>query len=228
MLSLEKPFREKIRASYVNAPIDIASFHRMYKVCGMDECEGMCCNGGAGFYMSEEPETITRLVKENPDFFKKQGLDLLPENIFDKEVDEETGEVELSTNTRDTTYSLGKLPEHFPSTTCVFKRNDGACTLQVLSVEQGKPSWWYKPLACWLYPIELEHDGKPFISVAHESTDEYVDDEYPGFVGFTPCGKECKSGGKPAYQVLKGEIEKLSQLIGRDLLSEILAYEAAS
>lgn len=224
MLSLEKTFQEKLRDSYLTAPIDVASFHRNYKVCAMSDCEGICCNGGSGFYMSEEPETIRRLVEQKPEFFKAQGLDLSAK-LFDEEVDEETGEVELSTNTRKATYSAGKLPPHFPSTSCIFKREDNACMLQVLSVEEGHPSWWYKPIACWLYPIELEHGGRPFISVAHATTDEYVDDEYAGFVGFTPCGSECKAGGKPAYQVLSHEIAKLSQLIGRDLMSEIMAYK---
>jgi hypothetical protein len=62
--------------------------------------------------------------------------------------------------------------------------------------------------------------------VAHPTTDEYVDAEYPGFVAFTPCGKECKDG-EPAYKVVAHEIEMLSKLIGRDLMQEILAYKGA-
>lgn len=174
--------------------------------------------------MTEESDTIRKLADEHKDFFAKQGIDLSGK-IFDEEIDEETGEVELSTNTREYTYSAGLLPDHFPATSCIFKRDDGACTLQVLSVEQGKDSWWYKPLACWLFPIELEYGGKPFIHVAHASTDEYVDAEYPGFVGFTKCGAECKSGGKPAYQILEREIAQLSKMLERDLMSEILAYK---
>ena len=228
MLSLETTFKEKLRETYLSAPLDAPSFHRHYRVCGMSECEGLCCNGGSGFYMDEEAQTIRRLVREAPEFFKAQGIPLPEdvEQVFDRETDEETGEMELSTNTRPFTYSDGLKPEHFPATSCIFKRQDGACTLQVKSVEEGKPGWWYKPLACWLYPLELQYDGKPHISVAHETTDEYIDDEYPGFVGFTPCGKECKSAqGRPAYQVLEREIAELSRLIGRDLMSEILAYK---
>jgi hypothetical protein len=224
MLSLEKPFREQLLEMYRTAPIDVASFHKLYKACSMEECLGLCCNGGSGFYMKEESETIQKLVDENRAFFEEQKINLKG-NIFDEELDEETGEIELSTNTREITYPAGLLPEHFPSTACIFKRNDGACTLQVLGIQEGKHGWWYKPLACWLFPIELEHGGKPYIHVAHASTDEYVDEEYPGFVGFTKCGAECKSTGKAAYKILEHEIAKLSEMLERDLMSEILAYK---
>jgi hypothetical protein len=226
MLSLKDTFREKLLDTYRSAPLDAASFHRFYKACGPGECDAICCNGGSGFYMEEEHQTIRRVVAENPDFFREQKLDLNDKNLFDEEVDEETGEIELSTNTRAFKYNKPEVrPAHFPETSCSFRRQDGACTLQLLGVKEGKPGWWYKPLACWLFPIELEHGNKPFIHVAHASTDEYVDDEYPGFVGFTKCGAECKSTGKPAYQVLEHEIAQLSELLGRDLLSEILAYK---
>lgn len=228
MLSLESAFTEKLREQYRAAPLDVPSFHRFYKACEMKECQGICCNGGSGFYLTEESDTIRELASKHEDFFAKQGVPL-PEKIFDEEEDEETGEVELSTNTREFNYPKEfALPAHFPSTACIFKRQDGACTLQVLSVEEGKPSWWYKPIACWLFPIELEHGGKPYIHVAHHSTDEYIDDEYPGFVGFTHCGRECSKGeGKPAYEILAREIEALSRLLGRDLIKEIKAYNPA-
>ncbi len=224
MLSLEAPFREKLFEMYRAAPLDAASFHKFYKACAMSDCLGLCCNGGSGFYMTEESDTIRKVVDENRAFFEEQKLGLT-DKIFDEELDEETGEIELSTNTRDITYPPGLKPDHFPSTACVFKRDDGACTLQVLGFKENKGGWWYKPLACWLFPIELEHGGKPFIHVAHASTDEYVDAEYPGFVGFTKCGAECKSTGKEAYKVLEQEIAQLSKMLERDLMSEILAYK---
>jgi hypothetical protein len=224
MLSLEKTFRDKLYDIYRSAPLDAPSFHRLYKACGPGECAGLCCNGGSGFYMTEESDTIRTLVEKNRSFFKQHIPDM-PEQPFDEELDEETNTIELSTNTRTTPYPEGILPAHFPQTSCIFKRNDGACTLQLLSMEEGKPGWWYKPLACWLFPIELEHGGNPLIHVAHASTDEYIDDEYPGFVGFTRCGAECKSEGKPAYIVLEHEINALAKLLDRDLMSEILAYK---
>jgi hypothetical protein len=226
MLSLEKPFREKLLALYQHAPLDAPSFHRHYKVCAIGECHGMCCNGGSGFYLSEEIDTIRALVKDNVDFFGKLGI--TPDNLFVEELDEETGVTNLSTNIREDQYPPGLLPEHFPSTACIFKTNTGACSLQMLGREQGKDGWWYKPVACWLFPLELEYDGKPFIRVAHASTDEYVDEEYPGFVGYVGCGKECTTGGTPAYKVLQREIAELSRLIDRDLMREIMAYKEAA
>ncbi len=223
MLSLSDSFRATLLEQYRNAPLDVASFFRSYKACGLGECLGMCCNGGSGFYMKEEAETIAKLVDENREWFDANGAPM-PEKIFDEEVDEDTGEVELSTNTREVEYPKDFLPEHFPHTACIFRDPKGACTLQKLSIEKGLGGWHYKPFACWLFPIELEHGGKPYIHVAHHSTDEYIDDEYPGFVGYTKCGTECKSGGQPAYKILEGEISALSKLLDRDLMGEILAY----
>jgi hypothetical protein len=220
MLSLEKEFKEKLQAIYKSAPLDALSFHRMYKACALSECFGMCCNGGSDFYLSEEAETIRRVVNRHGEFFAAQNLPL-PEKIFAEERDEETGEIYPSTNTRRVTYPEGLLPAHFPPTACIFRNDAGACTLQTLGIEQDKGGWWYKPFACWLFPIKLRHGGKPLIHVAHASTDKYADEDYPGFVGYAKCGAECKNGGKPAYEVLAQEIAALSNLLGRDLMSEM-------
>ena len=129
MLSLESVFNEKLREQYRTAPLDVASFHRHYKVCSMADCAGMCCNGGSGFFMKEEGDTILELAAKHPDFFEKQGIPL-PEKVLDEEVDEDTGEIEFSTNTRDFVYpSHITVPEHWPSTSCIFKRADGAVFL---------------------------------------------------------------------------------------------------
>ncbi len=222
MLSLEKPFREKLMKIYQEAPLDAASFHRNYKACS--DCGATCCSGGSAFYMKEEADTVRALVKEHREFFLKNDIPV-DGPCLDEETNPETGVVEISTNVRPMDYAPGKLPEHFDETACVFRRrSDGFCTLQVLSIEQGKPSWWFKPLACWLFPLEIEQNGKPHIHVAHASTDEYVDEEYPGFVAFTSCGAECKDG-KPAYQVLQHEIAALAKMLDRDLMGEIMAYK---
>jgi hypothetical protein len=223
MLSLETLFREKMLTKYQKAPIDLASFYRKYKYCDLKDCIGLCCHGGVGFYMKEEPETIRKVAAEHAEFFQHQGLAPFGE-LFDEELNDKTGLVELYTNTREESYPEGLMPPHFPHTSCIFRRGDGACTLQVLSVEQNKPSWWFKPIACWMFPLEMEKSGEPHIHIAHASTDEYVDPTYAGFVEYTKCGAECPDG-KPAYQVLEYEIKTLSRFLERDLMSEILAYK---
>lgn len=224
MLSLEKTFIEKLRAMYQAAPIDISSFHRHYKTCSLSDCFGLCCHGGTAFYLPEEADVMRTLAKTQRAFFDKQGLSL-EGNLFEEEKKEETGEMILSTGIRPASYPEGLMPAHFPSTACVFKRADGACSLQLLGSAENKHPWSYKPVACWMFPLELELNGKPHIHVAHASTDEYVDAEYPGFVEYTRCGAECKTGGKPAYEVLKHEIAEVSRLIDRDILSEVLAQK---
>ncbi len=228
MLSQADNFRQKLKSRYKSAPLDIASFLRHYKACGMNECYGLCCNGGTSLYIEEEKHTISKLVEENRGFFNQLGLPM-PAQIFEEEADAETGEINYSTTTRETIYPEGILPPHFPATACIFRGTGGACSLQMLSTQKGHDSWHYKPFACWLYPIELEHGGQPHIRVAHHSTDEYVDETYPGFVGFTPCGSECSNGkGTPAYQILEREIAALSSLLERDLMAEILKNKPAT
>jgi hypothetical protein len=227
MLSLEKTFHEKLQKRYRDAPLDAASFHRNYKACTGD-CNALCCSGGSAFYMKEEAETVRQLVTDHRDFFLKNGIPI-DEPYLDEEWDEEAGQMEISTNVKPMDYPPGVLPTHFDKTACVFRRaSDGFCTLQALSVELGKPGWWFKPLACWLFPLEIERSGKPFISVAHASTDEYVDAEYPGFVGYVGCGKECATDGKPAYLVLANEIASLSKMLDRDLMNEIMLHKEAA
>ncbi len=222
MLSIFESVREQFIQQYQAAPLDLSSFHRRYKSCA-GGCHALCCSGGAGFYYAQESDAIRRLVASEPEFFAARGIPST-EAIFDEEVDDETGEVQLSTNTRPFEYPAGIKPAHFDATACIFREDSGACSLQVLAMQQGKDGWWHKPVACWLFPIELERDGDPFIHVAHASTDEYVDAEYPGFVGFTRCGAECKETGTPAYLLLQKEIATLSKWLERDLLAEILAY----
>lgn len=227
MLSLEKTFREKMQQRYAAAPLDAASFFRNYQAC-TGNCAALCCSGGSAFYMQEEADTVRRLVTDHREFFLRNGIPI-DEPYLDEELDEKTGLIEIATSVRPMDYPQGLLPEHFEKTACVFRRaSDGFCALQALSIDQGKPGWWYKPLACWLFPLEIERAGKPFIHVAHASTDEYADDGYPGFVGFTQCGTECGNGGEPAYKVLAEEIKALSHLLERDILSEVMAQRQAA
>jgi hypothetical protein len=226
MLSLKDTFRATMQKRYAGAPLDAASFFRSYASCA-GGCAATCCSGGSAFYMPEEATTVRKVVEEHRDFFLESGIPV-DGPYLDEEWDEEAGQMEISTNVKPMDYAPGVIPEHFDKTACVFRRtSDGACTLQALSVKEGKPGWWFKPLACWLFPLEIERSGKPYIHVAHASTDEYVDADYPGFVGYTGCGKECPAakGGKPAYAILEREIAELSSFLERDLLSEIMQYK---
>ena len=228
MLSLQKEFADQWKIAYQNAPLDVASFHRHYKSCAMGECSGMCCNGGSGFFVDKEADTIQTLVDENRAFFDAQGLPM-PPALFEYYHDAIQDRQMATLETRKMKHPEGLLPKHFPETSCIFKRQDGACSLQLLSIEKGKPGWWYKPFACWAFPLELEDDNGPVIRVAHKSTDTDIDENYAGFVDFTKCGKECAKGeGRPAYEVLKHEIETFSKIVERDIMKEIMAYKEAA
>jgi len=228
MLSLSPESKAKIVEMFKGAELDVASFYRTYRYCGLGECGGACCYGGAGFYVDEEHQVIQKQVDEKRAFFEQQGA-VLTDKIFDEEIDENSGELVLSTNVRDFDYSPRVVPPDFPHTSCVFRTPGGSCTLQALGISEGKPSWWYKPLACWLFPIQLEDvegpENRRYIHVVHPETDDFV----RGGEGFVQCGIECNKaeGGKPAYEILTGEIAALSELLGRDIMKEILAYKPA-
>jgi hypothetical protein len=108
-------------------------------------------------------------------------------------------------------------PDHFNETACVFLLDDGRCGLQVLSIQEGKHPWFYKPFTCWLQPIKLT-DGE--VRLYDEDSDPNKLPGYDGFVTRTCCG-QTETDGLPAAEILREELEFLGKLIGRDLLSEL-------
>lgn len=117
---------------------------------------------------------------------------------------------------------VADYPEHFPNTNCVFLLDDARCALQSLAVEEGKHPWHYKPLTCWLHPLSISSGPKhkPMLTLYSEENDPQRYPDYDGFVCRTQCGRTC-SGGEPAWQVLRWEIETLGEIGGRDLIAEI-------
>jgi len=107
-------------------------------------------------------------------------------------------------------------PEHFNETACAFLLEDGRCGLQVLSVQDGKHPWYYKPLTCWLQPIKISNAE---IRLYDEKSDPFKFPDYGGFVIRTFCGRTSPDG-LPAVEVLKEELEFLGKLLNRDLLTE--------
>ena len=128
--------------------------------CDLDACEGICCSDGA-FLLAAEERLIHRLVKKYPEHFPQ-----LPENyIADGEWEGNTGR---KTATRPFDYR--NKPEHFANTRCVFSEADGKCGLQTLAVKAGKHKWAYKPMGCWLFPLEA--DGGKLIAPPRNRRDD--------------------------------------------------------
>jgi len=142
---------------------------------------------------------------------------ILPEKVVEKS--EWNGVIGTKTATRPFPFRslVQDYPAHFNETACVFLLDDGRCGLQILSEQEGKHPWYFKPFTCWLQPIKLSEAA---IRLFDESSDPNRLPNYDGFVIRTFCGRT-ETCGQPALEVLKEELEFLGELLGRDLLSEL-------
>lgn len=199
------------------APVDYESFMTPLRLCDIGQCFGMCCHDGVCLDDDEE-HYVAAVVDAHPVFFR-QTVGVTSENAFEDAIflDSET----RKTRTRRFKYPPhANYPKHFPQTSCVFRMPDGKCALQALAMQHGEHPWAYKPLSCWLHPISLERDDRTMLWIPTKETDHLREPDYPGYAPYTHCG--CATpGGKPAYQILKMEIETLGAIVGRDFWGEM-------
>ncbi len=215
-------WKQFVKKRFRRAPVDYASFGTLIKACTMEGCRGTCCYDGVCLDEDEE-RLLTHVVGAHPVYFRQ--LKLTPENAFEEA--EFLGSPTRKTATRREKYpaEVG-FPKHFDKTSCVFRFPDGRCSLQSLAMEHGDHPWAYKPISCWLHPISLERDGRTLLWLPTLGNDPLVDDGYPGYAPFTPCGKE-RCDGQPAYEVLREELDTLGEIAGRDFHAEIRDWHQA-
>jgi len=104
------------------------------------------------------------------------------------------------------TYQNPQFPAHFPQTRCVLRLPDVRCALQVLATRLGKHPWTYKPKACWMHPLLREGpQGLVPPPIHHTDDPDRIDEQYPGFVTYTPCGQHHEDGS-PWEEVVAEEI----------------------
>jgi hypothetical protein len=207
--------QKAIRNKLALATISRTEFARKIKRCDLDSCRGMCCYDGASVDAATA-EKIQEIADQHRRRFSSIGLSL-PDAVVEK--NEWNGVVGAKTAVRPFSFRsrVKNFPEHFNETACVFLLDDGRCGLQVLSEQDGKHPWFYKPFTCWLQPIKLTDTA---IRLYDEDSDPNKLPDYDGFVIRTCCGRT-ESGGRPAAEVLREELEFLGKLIDRDLLSEL-------
>jgi len=111
----------------------------------------------------------------------------------------------LKTAVRSHAYSLGVKPAHFESTRCVFARPDHRCMLQLAAVALGRHKWLFKPTACWLFPLKMGPNGLIPPPGPDGADPDRIDDEYPGYVTFTPCGRHDDTA-PPWWETLAEEV----------------------
>ena len=214
MLGLPQESREALRKRFAGATINFASFTQHYAWCELAECQGICCRSGVWL----EPEEYAYL-KENENHLREKlpafGVEMPTDRaLFDEG---SMGRFTVGTNVKPFDYSGRKDAAGLEPTACVFRRGDGACGLQLLGVAEGKPSWFYKPLYCFLFPVDInEREGAaPVIEITDARQNE-------GFAGKTMCGNP-NANGRPGYEIFARELATLSEILGRDLLAEMKA-----
>jgi hypothetical protein len=206
-----------LRARLSKARLDAHEFARKITRCSLETCRGTCCYDGASVD-EDTADVIRQLSSERASDFAAMGL-TLPEDVIERS--EWNGKVGKKTATRQFPFRsvVKDYPPHFNETACVFLLDDGRCGLQILSEQDKKHPWYYKPFTCWLQPIKVSDSG---IRLYDEATDPFKFPDYDGFVSKTHCGRTSDCGA-PAAEVLRQELDFLGKLLDRDLLAEMNA-----
>ena len=210
---------KRLKEKLLKVVVDRDAFEQKLNRCELSTCRGMCCYDGV--YVEEDAaSTIQKLTEEEANFFEGLRLNLPAQVIVKGEWEGFSG---LKTAVREHPFSAELLdyPVHFNDMSCVFRLQDGRCSLQLLSVERGFHRWHFKPFSCWLHPIHISYRaGIPRINLYSRETDPNRLENYDGFVSKTKCGavREC---GEKAHQVLREELEYLGEITDQDLLSQL-------
>lgn len=205
---IEGILREQIR----EAELDHEAFERPLKVCVLTKCRATCCHDGV--YLSDGELAVLDGVVRSEGFAGRNA-----EECFERR--EQRWKTSVVAAEAD---QLGEgFPAHFPKTRCVFLDGEHKCQLQLASMAAGKSPWFWKPISCWMHPLLLRplvRGGRPRLTLARQDDDPVARPGYPGFSSFTPCGMP-QEGAGPAWQALRGELELLGRIGGRDLVGEL-------
>jgi hypothetical protein len=210
----------EIRQKWKNIKINVQSFKQALSPCYPSKCYGMCCYDGV-YLEPEEVTVIKNIVVTESHFFKRIGLEL-PEKVVVYNKWENIAGEKTTTKPKNFSTLLANYPTHFEDTACIFLLDDGRCALQMLSESKNFHPWYYKPITCWLHPINvIFEDTERYLIIHNEEDEPSCTPDYDGYVSKTLCGKICKEGGQPAYEILKNELHFLGTILDRDLISEI-------
>jgi len=212
-------FRESARelATQIReAAVDHDSFSQPMKVCELAKCKATCCHDGV-FLEADEMAVISGVIESHRGRLAAYGWNhreyLVSRGERGKSVTLEVREDELPEG----------FPAHFPRTRCVFLDGSHRCVLQRLAMDEGLHPWWWKPVSCWMHPLVLQpgrRGERPVLTVPGKGKDPSTRAGYPGFASCTSCGMP-EEGGRPAYQVLKEELQMLGNIGSRNLEGEL-------
>jgi hypothetical protein len=213
-----------VRDAFGETPVDAASFARPLTRCALADCQGTCCTEGVTLN-AEEAMVLRALVRREDAALRALAPAMPAEPIVhdpvdqgDDEEDEEDAPARTALVPRRYHGVVAGYPAHFHDAACAFLTPDARCALQALADARDRPSWYWKPLACWLHPIALGADG---IGLPDAASDRHAaaGGGEGGFASATPCGRDA-ARGRPAHEVLAPELRALGALLGRDLEAE--------
>lgn len=207
------------------AVIDHEAFEQFIRPCELSICRATCCHDGV-YLSQEEAEHIRKLVDEHHEQMEGYRLSLPDDPVIMLK-----GKLKTATRAAEEGELAEDYPAHFPKTRCVFLDREGRCGIQRLSMEQGRDAWFDKPLTCWIHPIVIlpvnRERSRPVVTLVSPENDPQKKEGYPGFGSCTHCGRPDQGSKKArqAREVLAAELEMLSKISGRDILSELNAVE---
>lgn len=207
--------RRALAERCADAVLDVESFQRPLVRCALDRCGGTCCTHGVTLN-AEEALVLAQLVRRHEPALRRLVPDL-PDEPLVRDLAERGGpRMRTALKPRAFRGRVPGYPPHFPETACAFLGPTARCALQELAVARGEAPWTYKPVACWLHPIQLSAEAILLPDAAS--------DPHPGgFASVTPCGRSPAAGGVSAASVLAEELAYLGHWLGRDLRAELAA-----
>lgn len=200
IINSQKIFKEKIKENLEQQPL-------LNKYCCVG-CEAKCCYDGV--YLNEgEKEKINEFIKKYPEYFKNIPNEYIVDGTWVGMEDKR------KTATKEHNYKTKDFPKHFTNTRCVFADDNGECILQRVATDNQLHPWHVKPRSCWSFPIRGCKNGKlippPNIN---EKDPDFIDEEYPGYVSYLPCGKAVEDGTS-WKDLLNYEIEYYKYLLNK-------------
>lgn len=122
------------------------------KRCEIKECMGVCCSYGVWMDRLEVENIIKHAHLISPH---------LPEDRRESESWFAGSEDEDEFTTSGIVIHTAVLDDADAprGITCIFRRKDHLCALQVAAIKEGLHPWHFKPFYCILHPLELDEHG---------------------------------------------------------------------
>lgn len=165
--------------------------------CRLEECKGGCCRNGVWVDAAHRDRVVARAAEVQPHLPPERRV---PEDWFD---DETMIHADFPSGTGVPT---AVFPDPFDSTldTCVFRRPDGLCALQLADPE-------LKPFDCYTYPL-LRSEGE--LTLDRWSPDELE-------------GADCQRSCHPPRPILEVFADEFVRILGADGYARLRAAAAA-